>query len=272
MYWKDTYKSDNAIEYEIKYAGNYGAKGEKRAVKKKATPAQIKKQNQINKENRLRRTLQLNFYENDLWVCLKYPAGTRKAYKDVQDDFKKFTKRMRSEYKKRAEGFKYVYRIEIGSQGGIHIHILINRIWGADLLCAKCWPHSINYTNVREEGGMAKLASYIAKPLPEEVEQFSFWPEEDIKRSMAYGTSRNLKRPEPERKTYRRRTVRKIVTEGPVATDGFYIDKDSIVQGINPFTGYTYYRYRELRLNPVKRQLKPPDNIKLDKEAADEKG
>lgn len=264
MYWKDTYKSDNVIEYEIKYAGNYGAKGEKRAIKKKATPEQVKKQNQINKENRLRRTLQLNFYENDLWVCLKYPAGNRKRYKEVQNDFKKFVKRMRTEYKKRNEPFNYVYRIEIGKNGGMHIHILINRICGADLLCSKCWPHHIHFTNVREEGGMSKLASYITKPLPEETEQLSFISEEDKKRCASYGTSRNLKRPEPERKTYKRRTVRKLVTEGPTATKGFYIDKDSITQGINPYTGYTYYRYRELRLNPVKRKLKPPENLKPD--------
>ena len=38
------------IEHEIKCAGRYGAKGEKRAQKKKATPEQIKKQNQWNRE------------------------------------------------------------------------------------------------------------------------------------------------------------------------------------------------------------------------------
>ena len=44
-YRHDTYKYKNKkiIEHEFKYAGRYGAKGEKRAQRKKATPEQMKK-------------------------------------------------------------------------------------------------------------------------------------------------------------------------------------------------------------------------------------
>ena len=48
------YNSPNYIEHEFYYAGNYGAKGEKRAEKEKITPLQVAKQNQWNRIKRLR--------------------------------------------------------------------------------------------------------------------------------------------------------------------------------------------------------------------------
>ena len=76
-YTEKIFRSLNVIEHEFSYKGMYGAKGEKRAPKKKATKEQIKRQNQTNKENYIRRTIQLNFAEGDLWCCLKYQDGYR---------------------------------------------------------------------------------------------------------------------------------------------------------------------------------------------------
>lgn len=42
MYWRDTWRFNGSIEYEFKYAGKYGAKGEKRGKRKRASPEQIK--------------------------------------------------------------------------------------------------------------------------------------------------------------------------------------------------------------------------------------
>ncbi len=261
MAYKETvYKSDNCIEWGYCFKGKYGAKGEKRAPRKKATPEQIKRQNQLNKEALLRRTIQANFYPNDLWTCLKYPAGTRKSYDEVRKDFNKFLRGMRKDYKIRGEQFKYIYRIEIGARGGIHIHILFNRVWGADLLASKNWVNdNLHFTTLREEGGYRKLASYITKPLAEEPEQLSMFIDTEIKLMSKYGSSRNLIRPEPEVKEPKRKTVKKLIQEGPTATKGFYIDKNSVRTGINEYTGYSYLYYTELRLKPIQRVVKPPN-------------
>jgi hypothetical protein len=125
-YWLDTWTFPNSIEYEYKFAGNYGAKGEKRAERKKATPEQIKKQNQLNKEKRMRRVIKANFLSEDYWMTLKYPEGTRKKVEEVKKELKKFLDDMRKAYKKRSEIFKFIYRMEIGKHGGIHIHVLMN--------------------------------------------------------------------------------------------------------------------------------------------------
>lgn len=49
----DVYKYGRFIEHEFKFVGKFGAKGEKRAEKKKATPEQVEKQNQYNREKKV---------------------------------------------------------------------------------------------------------------------------------------------------------------------------------------------------------------------------
>ena len=251
-YRKFKFLLGNVIETEIKYSGKYGAKGEKRAPKKKATPEQIKKQNQWIKVNYLRRLIILNFIPYDFFCTLKYPRGTRKPIEEVHNDVKKFIDRLRSPYKRAGIPLKYIYRIEIGKRGGIHIHIILKRLpdKGDKLVQEKWFLGRVNFTNMYDTGGYADLAEYMAKAPPEEMEgQLSLFSDAEKKKLVSYVPSRNLDKPVPEVKEYKRRTVRKILTEGPEPTEGFYIDKSSIVQGINPYTGYSYLYYSEYRLN-----------------------
>ena len=261
-YWQDTWTFPNSIEHEFKYAGNYGAKGEKRAKRHKASPDQIRKQNQLNKEKRVRRLIKANWIPEDIWACLKYPKGTRKSIAEIDKDVAKFLAQMRREYKKRGECFKFLIRKEIGKQGGIHIHILINRSGkkpDTDLIMQKFWIHGrVNYQTVYEYGGYKKLANYIVKqPNEKQEKQLSIFTEEEQKQLIKYSSSRNLIRPQPERKRYRRWTVKKLVEEGPKETPGFYIEKESIHHGVNKFTGMTYYQYTECRIDKIESRSSP---------------
>ena len=254
MHIVKTYRLPDSNEYEIGFAGRYGLKGEKRGKRKKASPEQIKKQNQKNKENRTRRVIAANFSEGDYFATLKYPAGTRKDMKAVRNDFDKFLRKLRKEYKKHGTELKYMARIEIGAQGGIHIHIIINRIPGcdSDLIIQNKWKCGrVNFQTIYESGGYRKLANYITK-VPEEgseeYEQLMLFDSKERKKLVSISSSKNLVRPEPEVKVYTRRSVRKLVENGPVATEGYYIDKDSIVMGVNPFTGMSYIHYAEHKI------------------------
>lgn len=249
-YIKKIYEFWNSNEIEINYKGKYGAKGEKRAPKRKPTKEEIKKNNQTNRENKVRRLLKANFRARDWWCTLKYPKGTRKSAEEVKDDFGKFVDSMRGKYKRRGSKFKFIYRIEIGERGGIHIHVVINRIKDSDLLISSSWKHgTVNFQHIREWGGMKNLAEYIVKRPNEEVcKQLSMFPEEDRKTFVTYNTSRNLVRPKPERKIYERKTLRKEIEQGPTPTKGYYIDKNSIVFGVNPYTGMSYLHYTEFKI------------------------
>lgn len=258
-YRKHTFTFPNSIEHAYKFAGHIGAKGEKRAKRKKPTPEQVKRQNQINKENKYRHLLKANFLPNDCWVTLKYPAGTRKSMDAVKQDLALFDKRMRRDYAAHGEKWKWVRRVEIGKRGGIHIHLICNRIWNTELLIAKNWPGLSHHSEpVRDEEGFEQLASYLCKPLPEELEQESIFDPEEIKRASSLSSSRNLVRPEPEKKAYVRRTMKKIITDGPVARPGYYIDKKSIRIGINQVTGYSYVQYTEVKIQQTKRVIRAP--------------
>lgn len=254
-YTQYEWQFNDSNEIDIIYAGNYGAKGEKRAKKKKATPEQIKKQNQRNRENKMRRLIKANFVEGDLWCTLKYPAGTRKRVDEVKEDFKKFYRNLRRSYKKMGLPLKFIYRIELGSQGGLHVHLLVNRAPDADVIIQKLWTHGrVNWTSTYDEGGFKSLAEYIVKE-PEEIEgQLSMFDDAERGKLIKYGSSRNLVRPEPVKKTYSRRTVRKIVDNGPKPKPGYYIDKNSIRIGINPYTGYSYIHYIEYKLKKLQRK------------------
>ena len=250
-YWKDTYRFRDSIEYEYKYAGRYGAKGEKRSAKRKATPEQVKKQNQHNRENKIRRLIKANFKEGDLWTTLKYPAGTKKRVGDVFKDLNRFITNMRREYKKSDTPFKYIYRVEVGKYGGGHIHILINKLDGiqTDELIQKKWKYGrANFTGIYDAGGYSQLASYIVKQEEESAEQLSLFPEDEQKELTRYSCSRNLIRPVAERKVYGHWTMRRILRDGPKATEGYFVDKNSVVYGVNPYTGMSYYRYTEVRI------------------------
>ena len=260
MYAKDSWYLINHIEHEYKYQGRYGAKGEKRRKKKKATPDQVAKQNQYNREVRCRRLLRGNFYPGDYWATLKYKKGTRKCMEDFTKDMKKFLREMRREYKKRGVPLKFIYRLEIGKRGGLHAHIVINRLHGqahTDLIIRDAWQKAapegcVDYTTIREQGGGRELAAYITKQAGEEVDgQMCLFSKKDQRKLIRISSSRNLVRAEPVRKVYRHWTMRKILENGPKPTPGYYIDKDSIRAGVNRFTGFSYYKYTEVRIGQI---------------------
>lgn len=249
----------NSNEYEITWWGRYGAKGEARALKTKKTPKEIEYQNRYNKHTYIRRLIKLNFTDGILFT-LTYREGTRKPLDEVKKDLERYRNRMRRAYKKIGLPFKYIYCIEIGKRGGIHIHIIANRTNGkpeTDRLAAQKWEHGhVNATPLYEDGDYERLACYMAK-LPEETEKGSRLDnmEELTDENYSYGTSRNLIRPEPEEKIYLRRTVRKLLEEGPQPTEGYYIDKSTIRTGKNRFTGESYMYYTEQK---VKRRERTP--------------
>lgn len=251
MYWQDKWIFKDSIEYEIKYAGKYGGKGEKRAKRTKVTPEVIKRQNQRHREKKMRRLIKANFEEGDLWITLKYSKGTRKPVEDVKKDLRKFIDTMRRRFRTKEREFKFIYRLEIGSQGGIHIHMIIPRIRGEDteLWIQSAWKHGrVNYEGL-DKGDYSDLAAYIVKQPDEEVDkQLSLYPMEERKEFIKYSTSRNLVRPVPVRKEYRTRTLKKVLREGLTSTKGYYILKDSVVSGINQYTGMSYIHYTEMRI------------------------
>lgn len=248
MFKLDIYHFNNSNEYEYKFAGNYGAKGEKRSPKRKKTPEDIERQNQYQRTKTVRRLIKANFKEGDYWTGLTYPKDTSRTIKEVSHDLTKFLDRMRYRYKKINTPFKYIYRVEIGGNGGIHVHILMNRIPNIDRYIQEAWTHGRSHNEPLDNGTYEQLADYIVKPPTERQKKLLKTFEEDTSKLIRYSCSRNLIRPVPETKTYSRRTMRSIFNSDLVPEKGFYIDKNSIKRGINAFTGMGFLYYQEIKL------------------------
>lgn len=245
-YVRHLWDFEGSIEVEEKHTGRYGARGQRRQKKKKASPEDIRRQNQWKRERDLRRRIKWNFGKYDLWMTLTYQKGERPTWEQMRKDIQDMIRKVRKQYRKIGKELKYIYRLAIGSRGGPHIHILANRIQAegtaADIIFSECWKKGhINFRFLHESGGYKDLAEYIAKPLEE-------WEPEGAKR---YHPSRNLIRKEPREKVINRRSL--VDKQGrmlmPKAPKGYYIDPDSIRMGINPITGFAYRHYTLIKID-----------------------
>lgn len=236
-YERKTYRYRNATEIEERHTGKYGAPGMKRQKRKKPTPEQIERQNQYNKEKKARRKLRKWFHVNDYFTTLTYEKEKRPAdMSEAKKHFRNFIREVRKEYRKRGKELRWIRNIEVGTRNGWHIHLIINRIPDTDIILAAAWEHgAVKNQLCYQKGEFRKLAAYITKTEKTDSRL----------RETSYSTSRNLPIPAPE--------VREVVrwqTWGEVRVPkGFYLDKESYHEGINPVTGYAYREYTLLRLN-----------------------
>lgn len=245
-----------STEKRYTHLGKYGAKGEKRAKRSKPTPEQMEYQNRKNRARNIRYLIKANFTENDLFVTLTYKKGTRKDVKEAAEDVRDLFKKLRPKYKKLEVPLKYIYACEIGERGGIHTHLIINECGNTMQLISGLWGRGHpNFKNLYKEGNYEQLADYMAK-VPKDKEGSTKVQQCKKKPEYIYNHSRNLEKVEPEVHVYSRRTVKAIrdaIEQGAVTheqskyiTDGYYIDRDSIRSGVNPYTGISYLEFTEV--------------------------
>ena len=148
-----TYDLGNVIERQEYLDGRYGAPGEKRAKKKKATPEEVEQVNQWTRERKARHRLRMYFKVNDYFFTLTYPKEERPPdMKQAKQDFKEFYLFCKKEYKKRGQELRWIRNIECTPSGNWHIHVVLNRIPDTDLIIAAAWKH-----------GKSGISSYSTK-------------------------------------------------------------------------------------------------------------
>lgn len=232
MYKQIKYRLRDAIEIEEHHDGQYGAPGQKRQKKTKPTKMQMAMRNQKSKENTARRKLRMHFRVEDYFTRLSYRVNERPPDMDTaKDDFSRFIRKARTEYKKRGCELKWIRNIEVGTRNAWHIHIVVNRIPDTDLILSRAWKHGSIHNQLIYDQGFVKLAAYITKS-----------PLTDTRlRESSYSTSKNLPIPDPERKVIRWKDFHKIRPP-----KGYYLDKETYFEGINAM-GYKYRTYTFLR-------------------------
>ena len=138
---------------------------------------------------------------------------------------------------------------EVGSRGAWHIHIVVNEVRDgngtgiASSILRDCWPYgNVKDTKrLREQGMFRDLSAYLIKNEKTDPTKCQ------MAKSMH---SRNLVIPEEEVTTYTRRQVldKKGAWKEIRVPEGYCLDKGSVYEGTNLYTGFPYRTYALLRL------------------------
>lgn len=245
------YRMGDTTDHEYISTDGGGAPGEKRKKRERASPEQVMYQNRLNKAREIRRLIKANNLEwliTLTWSNEKKPSGMEEAKKD----FREFRDKMREEYRREGLPFKYIYIIEIGSRGGVHVHMVANDVKNIHKLVAKHWERGHpNIKALYEEGDYRDLARYLTglpkhKKGKRELDEIKPLDKEKY----YYNRSRNMEVPKPEVKRYSRWKIRKMIenVQNGKASKGYVIDRESVRIGINPITGREYLYYSEHRI------------------------
>lgn len=239
MYQKKTYMLESTIEVEEYHSARYGAPGMPRRKRSKPTPEQMARQNRWNREKKVRRQMRFYFKPEDYFSTLTYRVDERPAdMGDASRDLSDFIRIVRREYKKQGAELRWMANIEVGTRGAWHIHLVMNRIPDTDVIIARAWTHGVSINKLLyQRGSFAELAAYMTKT-----------PETDRRlRETRYTSSRNMPLPDPEIKLYRR--PKTFTNRDIKVPKGWYLDKASIREGVNPVTGYPYRSYAMHKLD-----------------------
>lgn len=228
------------IEVRKTYSSRYGRKNIPRGGNINPTPEDVKKQNEKNALDNLRRLINENFSYKDIHLVLTYRRDERPDPEQAKKYLSQFIRKLRAEYKKRGLELKYIYTTEY-ERSAIHHHLIVNRIDVS--VFADLWQFGRPHTTLLDATGDYKqLASYFIK---------------ETNRSFLDGTSpnkrrwvssKNLKKVEPFIEIVKADSWRK----NPSIKKGYVLDKDSLVNGVSEVTGYPYQFYRMVRINPRK--------------------
>lgn len=226
--------------------------GSRRAKENKTSEAQ-KKVNSRQAVKKLTWILNENYDGTSLYVTWSYEKDKRPDGKgQLRSDADKLLRKLRQIYKKDGKELKYVWVAERGERGAAHIHMIVNEIEARKL--KGCWDKGwITIKPMDDSGQYAKLASYFVK-----------YSEKTMKTEEGFGgrrynSSKNLRIPEPEKKTVSSRNAYSHNIQIP---SGWYLDCDSIAEAWHEVTGFMYFTYTLIK-NGIKRRQTEKDSYTL---------
>lgn len=242
-------RAGKTVEVLKYYSSRFGKKGIKRGKKRSLTREEQKEVNKRAAEKKLRRIINENFEEGDTHLVLDYkrdrrPAGRGQMRKDADD----FLREMRNLYKRHEIELKYVHVMEIGKKGALHHHLVINtpeEISQREIV--RCWKGRgrTHHNPLDDSGQYAKLASYLIK------QSDGMLKDPDALQGKRWNSSRNLRKPEVLRKEpiKDKGWYNRIARLPKKLEKSYYLDGDSVQEGIHEKTGYTFFTYTFVRIN-----------------------
>lgn len=234
MYFKTTIKAGKTIEVYKSFRKRTGVI--ERGDRKKLTPEEMDKINQLNAERKLRIKINANFQEGDPFITLTYRKELRPTPEEAKKHITKFIAALRKYYRKQNKELKYIVVTEYENKA-IHHHLIINDVAEIAKMVCQLWMFGRpDFKYLDSTGQYKDLAAYLIK---ETSKTYKKNREEGKGHKQRYSCSRNLVMPEPKTQEVKANKW----TADPKPIKGYYVDQDTIINGLDPFTGREYQRY-----------------------------
>lgn len=235
MYFKTTVKAGKTIEVTKSYTKRVGAT--KRSGRKQLTPEEMDKINELNAARKLRLKINANFKKGDPYITLTYRKDCRPNADEVKKNIlKPFFDKLRAYYKKQGTTLKYIIVTEYENKA-IHHHLIVNDVDNIEKVINNLWVYGRpNYKYLDGTGQYKDLADYLIKETSKTYRKNKL---EGKGAKQRYSCSKNLIIPEPQTEVVK---ASKWLAD-PKPIKGYYVDQDTIFNGIDPFTGREYQKY-----------------------------
>lgn len=240
MYFMTTVKAGATIEVTKSYTRRLGIKNKR--SKERATTEEMKKINEKNAERTLRLKINANFGPDDIFVTLTYRKTERPTPEQAKRNVKRFIDGLRKRFRKIGEDLKYINVTEYKNTA-IHHHLIINHVEGKDIpkVIRQLWKFGRPDFKFLDGTGQYKdLAAYLIK------ETSKTYKENDGGHKQRYSCSRNLIMP-PTKTGIVKKATRWL--SDPKPKKGYYIDSDTVYNGVDSFTGREYQRYTMVKID-----------------------
>jgi len=261
MYIEKIWDFGWAVEVEKYYPSGRYVPGKKRGPKQQPTPKEMQAQNEKNRIRKVQRLIMANFGEEGYHLVLKYEKDKRpQNMQEAKKNLKRFNDRMRAAYKKYGLPYKWIAVTEKTAGGHYHHHMVVEDIHTDDIytrkIIEKIWtdiggcggkkdgrhqPRTATFYDLYKEGEFEGLAQYLMKKETKEENE-----------GCMYSCSRNLIRPVPKKRVVYATRWKHPDQLRP--RKGYYIDKETIETGTNPFTGLPFLRYMMRLIRTKKRE------------------
>lgn len=171
----------------------------------------------------------------------------------AKKDWRKLMEKVAGVFKKNGVPLRWIRNIEAGTKGAWHIHAVVKELppgsvgpdgkpTTAARLIQRVWQKRMGFGRVDIQflqEDVERLADYITKT-PESSKGTGHQVSESH-----CSASRNMPLPEPEVRQYSR--WKTFVDRDIKVPKGWILDKGSVRESINPFTGYPRREYRLMR-------------------------
>lgn len=245
MYIQNVWSIKGEREVENIFSGRYG-KRTPPSGRRAPTPEEQERINEQQCIRKLRRKIHANFDKDDLFETLTYGRDRRPDPKGAAHELRLLLNRLRGIWKRAGTDLRYIVVTEYKSKS-IHHHLIVNDLpdgTGAKKI-AQSWSRNghANTKYLYEDGQYEQLAAYLIK------ETSKTFRDPNNPSKLRYSCSRNLVTPVAKTRILKRDDW----PEEPRVPKGYYLEKDSLVNGVNKM-GYRFQFYRLIKISGQKPQ------------------